>query len=289
MPTQFTEQTIQCLKDFVVSAYLSIGAVGLFLFMFLTQVLGQDLVPPLVDPRTPNLVALGAGTVPDYLGSDDYISGAIPIARYQPDGQNRYVFLSGNALGTNIIDHPWLRTGPTALYRFGRDDVKDEVVNRLPSIDGGLELGWSVGAEWIDPNNIARRMRVDTYASHDVSGTHDGMHIGLSVVGWLPVPDIALLGFYGAVLWSDTSYTDTYFSVTPAGSGASGLPAFEAGSGLRDGRLAITSMWPLGDRWVVGAGVSYMRLLGDAADSPITSDRGDPNQFLGGVGVGYTW
>jgi outer membrane scaffolding protein for murein synthesis (MipA/OmpV family) len=33
----------------------------------------------------------------------------------------------------------------------------------------------------------------------------------------------------------------------------------------------------------------YTRLLGDAADSPMTSIRGSADQWLAGAGVGYTF
>lgn len=263
---------------------------GLLVYIFAllfasTQTRGQDLVPPLVDPRMPNMVAVGFGAVSDYLGSDDYFLGPVPLIRYQPSGGNRYILMAGNAVSSNIVNHSWLRTGPTGLYRFGRDDVQDTIVRRLPAIENSLELGWSIGAEWVDAHNIARRARIDVYASHDVTGTH----VGLSATGWVPVPDIGLFGLYGAVLWSDTSYTDTYFGVSPAASSASGLPIFKAGSGLRDARVALTSIWPVDGHWAVGASIAYMRLLGDAARSPLTSERGDPNQFLGGIGIGYAW
>lgn len=254
-----------------------------------TDALAQELVPPMVDPRTPNIAAVAAGFVPDYIGSDDYIGGAVPIVRYQPDGQQRFVFLYGSVLGSNLLDHPWLRTGPMGIYRFGRSDVRDEVVDRLPDVNGSLDLGWSLGAEWIDPENIARRVRIDAFATHDVTGEHDGTVAGVSSTGWIPIPKVMLLGLYGAVSWGDDSYTDTYFSITPGGAAASGLPTFEAGGGVRDARLAAVGMWPIGENWVVGAGLLYMRLLGDAADSPVTKDRGDANQLLGGIGLGYTW
>lgn len=58
---------------------------------------------------------------------------------------------------------------------------------------------------------------------------------------------------------------------------------------LGDARFAVAGMWPLSDHWVFGATVAYLRLLGDAADSPITKDRGDANQIIDSVGSGYTW
>jgi outer membrane protein len=45
----------------------------------------------------------------------------------------------------------------------------------------------------------------------------------------------------------------------------------------------------LGPRWFAGAGAFYQRLTGDAADSPIVTQRGDRNQWTVGGGIGYAW
>jgi outer membrane protein len=41
------------------------------------------------------------------------------------------------------------------------------------------------------------------------------------------------------------------------------------------------------ERWFVGTGAFYQRLTGDGADSPIVTERGSPNQWTAGVGIGY--
>jgi len=33
----------------------------------------------------------------------------------------------------------------------------------------------------------------------------------------------------------------------------------------------------------------YSQLVGDAADTPYTSTRGSAGQFIGGIGIGYTF
>ena len=90
------------------------------------------------------------------------------------------------------------------------------------------------------------------------------------------------------------NFADYYFSVTPAQRVATGLPAFTAEGGLnRVGTLAILS-YDL-DNNALNGGLSltgiggYSRLLGDAADTPFTALRGDPNQFILGLGVAYTF
>jgi len=82
---------------------------------------------------------------------------------------------------------------------------------------------------------------------------------------------------------------DTYFSVSADDAIRSGLPVFAAGSGMRDVRGWVVGMFHLSRNWHLGAGVLYSRLLGDASDSPIVSERGSDNQWIYGVGLLYGW
>jgi MipA family protein len=80
-----------------------------------------------------------------------------------------------------------------------------------------------------------------------------------------------------------------FFDVRAADSAQSGLDAFDADAGFRDVRLTLGVVVPVTEHWLVGAGVMFMRLVGDAADSPIVDDAGSPNQIPGGLGVAYAW
>ena len=81
----------------------------------------------------------------------------------------------------------------------------------------------------------------------------------------------------------------TYFGVRASDCAPSGLPAYSADAGFRNVRLTFGAMVPVTEHWLIGIGVMYMRLVGNAADSPIVDDRGSPNQFSGGLGVAYAW
>ena len=67
---------------------LSLRAVSVTAVVVATLTLGsgrasaQDAVVPLAMPEG-NLAAVGVGAYPDYLGSNDYSIGAVPLVRYQ--------------------------------------------------------------------------------------------------------------------------------------------------------------------------------------------------------------
>ena len=68
------------------------------------------------------------------------------------------------------------------------------------------------------------------------------------------------------------------FGVTPVQAAASGYPAFTPGSGFKDVTCGLNGHYRIAARWSVVANVSYKRLIGDAADSPIVRIAGTPNQ-----------
>lgn len=80
---------------------------------------------------------------------------------------------------------------------------------------------------------------------------------------------------------------DDIADATAARAAASGLPAFDADGGMRDARATAVFIQAVHPSAVVGAGVLDARLLQDAANSPITDQRGAPNQFVFGVGTAW--
>jgi outer membrane protein len=92
-----------------------------------------------------------------------------------------------------------------------------------------------------------------------------------------------------ALTWGSDNYMDTYFSVSPPDAQRSGLPIFAASSGVRDVRGWVMAMFHMSRNWHLGAGVLYLRLVGDASDSPIVSERGSENQWIFGTGLIYGW
>lgn len=235
-----------------------------------------------------NLVAIGVGAYPDYLGSNDYSIGAIPLAHYQFWGK-RDITLLGNTLNVNLLDVSGWRFGPSGMIRFGRSDVKDDVVSRVHEVDPSIELGLFVGYTWADPDDPRKRVGTRAWALWDVTDTHGGWTAGASVFGAYPVlRALTLAGGIGTTYGSG-SYMTTYFGVTPADTLASGLPTYRPDAGFRDVRAWLSALVHLSPRWSLGAGVLYSRLADEAAQSPIVSERGSRSQWIYGIGAMYLW
>jgi outer membrane protein len=247
----------------------------------------SDLVIPLEVPK-PNYFGIGVGAYPDYLGSDDYNVGAAPFGRINLGG-DRFAQVMANDVRVNLLDSPNWRLGPEFFWRFGREDVDNDAVRRVHEVDDSADVGLFGGYVWRDPQEVRKQAGVGGFALWDVSDSHDGWTAGVNAWGMYPVARPVTLAAGAGMTYGSTDYMDTYFGVTNVDSLRSGLPAYTAGSGVRDARGWVVAMLHLSPQWHLGAGVLYSRLLGDAADSPLVSDEGSKNQWVYGAGALYAW
>jgi outer membrane protein len=99
------------------------------------------------------------------------------------------------------------------------------------------------------------------------------------------------IDFYigGGIIYADSNYNSHYFSVTPQNVGTSGLPFFNASSGVKEYYATLGGMMYFNRNWLGVIGLRASKIAGDPKDSPVVSLRGDSTQLIGGVGLGYMW
>ena len=246
-------------------------------------------------------IGLGAGLVPSYAGSDDYVLFPLPLIVGRVGG----VGISPNGPGF-VLDfnspkpslgpaETRLNFGPAFRIRNDRvNQIEDAVVEQLPDLDLAVEVGGNVGVSIPGVLGKFDSLTLSTQVRWDVAGAHEGMLIEPSVGYRAPIGRGTLIQVNAGLQFVDDSFADYYYTVTPAQSAASGLPVFNADGGLNSvGTVAIVSFDLDGNALNGGFSIytvlGYSRLVGDGADTPFTSVRGDANQFLGGIGVGYTF
>lgn len=237
-------------------------------------------------------VGVGAVYGPTYDGSDDYMTYVVPLVQ----GRLKGVGISTRAGGIGLDFVPGtLNLGIAGRWRQNRSgDPKDAVVTTLGELDKAIEVGPTVGATFTGVLNPYDSLTVTTDVLWDIAGTHDGMVVDPAISYSTPLSRamLASLSFSGE--YGNNKFVDYYYRITPAQSLASGLPTFEPDGGvtklsanlflgfdlngnLADGGLAL---------FAIGG---YTRMMGDAADAPTTSIRGSADQFLGTIGIGYTF
>lgn len=245
-------------------------------------------------------VGVGAAYLPDYEGSNNYRFAPAPVAIGAID---RFNFsLIGNRLSVDLIrDRPGsdidFQLGPLAvldLNRRSRTSSDDPRIRALGGVGTALELGGYAG---IGKTGIITspydKLSVSLSYRYDVTNVHNSGLLQPSINYLTPLSRKAAVGLFASAEHAGQGYATTYFTVTPGGSAASGLPVYYARSGWKDvsvGGLATVSL--TGDLLhgfkLVGGG-TYTRLMNDFGDSPIVRIAGSRNQWIGALGVAYTF
>ncbi len=240
-------------------------------------------------PEVRNYVALAVGVIPDYMGSDDYTVGIAPAGLIKFGKSERYARLLATELSLNVLNSRNWSLGPVVNYRFARDDVDDNVVDRMRDVDGTVEAGVFAGWTWIGEDDPRHRFTTSAQFLHDAGSEHEGYLLSASARYFQPVTRPLTLSIGVTLTYASSDFMQTYFGVDSDNAARSGLSQFNAGGGLRDVRIPMMAIYSLSPKWHISGGLIYSRLMGDASDSPIVDERGSNNQLFAGLGVAYAW
>jgi MipA family protein len=249
------------------------GAVAALLLTSAPSALAQDGEEP---RRT--RIALGAQVVPSYPGSDNVsFRPLVDISRAR--GTEQFEFEAPDeSFGFPVLRLERLTVGPVLNFQGGRS--ADDVGVDLPKAGFTVEPGVFV------QYNLSERVRLRSELRKGLGG-HEGWigNVGADFVARRA--DDWLLSAGPRVTFADETYNRSYFSVA-AGS-PSGLPPFTAGGGLQSVGATLGYVRQITHRWGMYSYAKYDRLVGDAADSPITRVVGSRDQISGGLGLTYTF
>lgn len=232
-------------------------------------------------------VTLGAGlgVAPDYEGSDSY--EPVPLWNltvgnlYHP---KTYVQLLGPRLRSNLIPDDHWRLGVAGQFIRKRDDVHNDRVDDLDSVDASIMLGLVGGYDFLAAPD--RDLILEVEARQDVANDNGFLATIRGSYGGRLTESWRMVAFVGST-WADDDYMSSYFGIDAADAAASGLDQFNADEGIKDVNFGGALSYRFLERWRVAVVGTYARLLGDAEDSPIVDDVGDANQFFGGALINY--
>jgi outer membrane scaffolding protein for murein synthesis (MipA/OmpV family) len=262
----------------------------------------QPAAPSLPSPediakRDTVTVGAGAAIVPDYEGSDDYriipaaaIRGKVSGISFITRGTYLYVDV---VPGSGKIDFD---AGPIAGVRFNsRRNIDDPVVKLLPKRKRAFEVGGFAGVSFHGVTNPYDSLALRLDVLHDIGNAHKSTTFSPNLDFSTPVSRTTYVSASIGAEFVSNKFADYYFSLTPADSLATGavLPPFNADGGMKNWKLGLLVNQSLsGDLLhglsVFGAG-QYSRLVGDFRRSPIVSQRGSASQWIGALGLAYTW
>lgn len=207
------------------------------------------------------LGAAGSMT-PRYFGSTDFVLSPKPLFRLK-----RLELPNGFSIGGGSDQGFSLSPSISIIGERSTSDSPELV--GLNTIDTAVELG------------VAAKYQVGQFrvlgAVRRGFGGHEGVRGELGA-DYIYEPGDQWTFHGGPRLgFADSTFTSTYFGVTAAEASAA-FPVYTAGGGLISAGLEAGLRYQVDDYWAVEAGASWNRLVGDAADSPITL-QGSEDQF----------
>jgi outer membrane protein len=184
----------------------------------------------------------------------------------------------GAGASTLLIDSSRLRLGVALRMDSGRDSGDATTTQGLPDVKRTLRArlyaNYSLAPDW----NLGANL------SQDLLGRKGGLTGGLDL-GWRFYRSPTLEWASGiGISVADGTNMRSYFGVPESAVAATGKPAYSPGAGLRDLHAGVSFTRPLSKHWFVFGGAGGSRLLGPAADSPLTQQR---NGTYANVGVAW--
>ncbi|WP_293376835.1 MipA/OmpV family protein [Phenylobacterium sp.] len=218
---------------------------------------------------------------PDYMGSKSYEVDPSGSLQFHRPGVQPSFGAPDDSPGLQVLGDKTLSAGVVVRGRSSRDDSDDSVLRGLHKIDFAFEPG--LYAEWW-PTDI---LRFHAEVRHGVVG--NSAWSGDVAADLVHQDPRWVLSIGPRVHLGDSRFTRTYFDVTETDAARSPFaigPYNADGAYVAVGGLASAEYrWTR--RWSVLANLSYQRLTGDAADSPLVARLGSPDQFTGALGLRY--
>ena len=204
---------------------------------------------PIIDIHKP-------GTLPDFFGGRD-------------------------SAGFTLLDLGQLKLGPVGKIIWERREASYAALNGLGDVDYAIQVGgfaeyWAV--PWL-------RLRGEV---------RQGFNGEKGVTGDLFLDAVVPAGQFRfsvgpRMTLQSTAALSPYFSITPIQTALSGLPTYNVSGGFYSYGVGGQADYFLNSQWATYALVEYERISGSAADSPLVTQRGSPNQLTFGLGASYSF
>ncbi|MBZ6077182.1 MipA/OmpV family protein [Microvirga puerhi] len=219
---------------------------------------------------------------PTYPGADKYSVIGYPSLSFRRAGTPERFSAPDDGLSFSFLEDSAIRVGVVGRFQGGRYLSDDRRLFGLDKINWAVEPG--VFVEYWPLAFLRARAEL----RHGVNGHH----------GFVADLGLDLVQTFGALTFSvgprlglgDSSFTQTYFGVTPLEAALNGqVTPYRPSGGLTSvgATAGVTYSWS--DQWSTTAFVTYKRLVSDAADSPIVKRFGSENQLGFGLTASYSF
>ncbi len=225
-------------------------------------------------------IGVGAQIYPSYPGSDDFDVGPMfDIDRARGDTPFEFE-AADESFGFPVIRAGGFELGP-AVNLEGSRKAKD-IGADLPKVKFSVEPGAFASYNLSDSFRVRGELRKGVTGHKGWIGTAGADFVVRDRDEWL-------FALGPRITWSNNRYQDAWFGISTADALATGLPAYDPGSGIQAVGATASFETQFNEQWGIATYAKYDRLVGDAADSPLVTQLGSRDQFSGGLSLSYTF
>jgi MipA family protein len=213
---------------------------------------------------------LGAVAAPGYEGSDETVTGALVDFNVSFADGRYFAGTRGIGFAPVLTDELTV----TVAVGYGGARAEDD----HPSVLLGMG---EIKGEALGIVAATYTMGMVSLEAEVAGGADYGTTAKLALSAGTKCTERFTIGGELAATYADGQHMQRYFGVTSAQSASSGNAAYAAGSGLKSVGIGLNASYALTEATSVAFGARRDRLMGDAADSPITLDADQTIAFLG--------
>lgn len=204
-----------------------------------------------------------AGSLYRYMGSDE--SEVVLFPYIDIRWRDRLFVTPIQGVGVNLVARRRIHAGIATYFDPGRKEGDGDRLRGLGDIDPVPELRAfaSYDASAVDIQATVRR-RI---------GEGDGMLVELSAARGVTFSPRLMMRTGPSVTWMDSKYARAYFGISQAQAVSSGSLEFGPRAGVRDLGLTALVAYRLDSRWTLLGHLRALRLMGDAARSPVVARK----------------
>ncbi len=220
--------------------------------------------------------------LPHYQGSEVYGVYPYPLLDVRAAGTPPRFHAPRDGIGYALYDTDTIKAGPVLQVELGRHVKHNPALEGLGNVGTAAEIGGFVDywpTHWL-------RARAELRQGF---GGHHGIVSDETVDVVVPVGPQWVLSGGPRMTLATREANKPYFSIDFNQSVASGLPVYDAGSGIRSIGAGVQARYQWNPQWASHAFIEYTRLVGDVGASPIVMDRGAPDQAMIGFGTTYSF
>lgn len=247
---------------------------------------GVGFEPP--EPRFSYLLGAGLRSSPNYSGASGNRHHISPVwlvsygrFKLSTGGANALLGygaeMGGSGATATLLSLRDLQLNASLGFDNGRSSADDPRLSGLPdvrrTITGRLGLGLTLGYGW----------SVGTGLTQYLLGRDAGSQVDTSLSYTWQVTSRTRLVLGGGTSWGNGTYMNSHYGVP---TGASSLPAYQAGAGFYSRSIGMSFTSAITPEWLIYGGLGGTQLRGPARASPLAQR---PNSVSANLGVAYRY